>query len=78
MGKQYNKAEKRKRRTRYLKRKVVAAKQKQKAKAVKAADAVAPAYILRQANKATLTRVAFCIGGLRLTAVNGRFGEFLQ
>jgi len=43
MGRQYNKAEKRKRRTRYLKRKAVAAKQKKTTKAAKPAETVAPA-----------------------------------
>jgi hypothetical protein len=43
MGRQYNKAEKRKRRARYLKRTAVAARQKKATKAAKPADTVAPA-----------------------------------
>jgi hypothetical protein len=43
MGRQYNKAEKRKRRTRYLKRKAVAARKKKPAKAAKPAETTSAA-----------------------------------
>jgi len=43
MGRQYNKAEKRKRRARYLKRKAVAVRQKKTGKVAKPAESVAAA-----------------------------------